>query len=84
MLAALRDLLPEAADYDTPDYWAGLRPMTPDNCPYIGRGGQDNLYYNTGHGQIGWTMSNGSARIVAVLYRFPHSLPVLEPRHRHR
>ena len=65
MLGAVRDLLPEAADYDTPDYWAGLRPMTPDNCPYIGRGRQDNLYYNTGHGHIGWTMSNGSARIVA-------------------
>ena len=65
MLAAIRDLLPEAADYGAPDYWAGLRPMTPDNCPYIGRAGQQNLYYNTGHGHIGWTMSNGSARIVA-------------------
>ena len=67
MLGAVRDLLPEAAEYDKPDYWAGLRPMTPDNCPYIGRGRQDNLYYNTGHGHIGWTMSNGSARIVADL-----------------
>ncbi len=68
MLGAIRDLLPDAADYDAPpDYWAGLRPMTPDNCPYIGRGQQDNLYYNTGHGHIGWTMSNGSARIVADL-----------------
>ncbi len=65
MLSATRDLLPDAADYDNPTYWAGLRPMTPDNCPYIGRGRQDNLYYNTGHGHIGWTMSNGSARIVA-------------------
>jgi len=65
MLGAVRDLLPEAADYDRPSYWAGLRPMTPDNCPYIGRGRHDNLFYNTGHGHIGWTMSNGSARIVA-------------------
>ncbi len=65
MLAAVRDLLPEAADYDAPDYWAGLRPMTPDNCPYIGRGRHRNLVYNTGHGHIGWTMSNGSARIAA-------------------
>ena len=65
MLGAVRDLLPDAADYEAPDYWAGLRPMTPDNCPYIGRAGQSNLYYNTGHGHIGWTMSNGSARIVA-------------------
>lgn len=67
MLGAIRDLLPDAADFDSPDYWAGLRPMTPDNCPYIGRGRQENLYYNTGHGHIGWTMSNGSARIVADL-----------------
>ncbi len=65
MLGAIRDLLPDAADYDAPDYWAGLRPMTPDNCPYIGRGRHENLYYNTGHGHIGWTMSNGSARIIA-------------------
>lgn len=67
MLWAIRDLLPDAANFDAPDYWAGLRPMTPDNCPYIGRGRHRNLYYNTGHGHIGWTMSNGSARIVADL-----------------
>ncbi len=67
MLGAVRDLLPDAADFDHPEYWAGLRPMTPDNCPYIGQGRQRNLYYNTGHGHIGWTMSNGSARITADL-----------------
>ncbi|MCP5152890.1 MAG: D-amino acid dehydrogenase [Ectothiorhodospiraceae bacterium] len=67
MLGAIRDLLPEAADYSSPEYWAGLRPMTPDNCPFIGRGIHHNLYLNTGHGHIGWTMSNGSARIVADL-----------------
>ena len=67
MLSAVRDLLPEAADYGAPSYWAGVRPMTPDNCPYLGAGRQKNLYFNTGHGHIGWTMSNGSARIVADL-----------------
>jgi D-amino-acid dehydrogenase len=67
MLAAVRDLLPAAADYSQPFYWAGLRPMTPDNCPYIGRMRQRNLWCNSGHGHIGWTMSNGSARIVADL-----------------
>lgn len=69
MLAAIRDMLPDAADYSQPSYWAGLRPMTPDNCPYIGRAGQRNLWYNTGHGHIGWTMSNGSARIVADMIK---------------
>jgi D-amino-acid dehydrogenase len=67
MLNAVRDLLPAAADYSQPLYWAGLRPMTPDNCPYIGRMRQRNLWCNSGHGHIGWTMSNGSARIVADL-----------------
>jgi D-amino-acid dehydrogenase len=67
MLSSIRDLLPEAADFDAPSYWAGLRPMTPDNCPYLGAGKQKNLFYNTGHGHIGWTMSNGSARIVTDL-----------------
>ncbi len=67
MLASTQDLLPDAADYANPSYWAGLRPMTPDNCPFLGTGRQSNLYYNTGHGHIGWTMSNGSARVVADL-----------------
>ena len=67
MLAAARDLLPEAADWSRPSYWAGLRPMTPDNAPYLGRGPQRNLWLNTGHGHLGWTMANGSARITADL-----------------
>jgi D-amino-acid dehydrogenase len=45
--------------------WAGLRPMTPTNLPIIGRKRHRNLYYDTGHGHIGWTMSHGSARILA-------------------
>jgi D-amino-acid dehydrogenase len=39
--------------------------MTPTNLPIIGRKRHRNLYYNTGHGHIGWTMSHGSARILA-------------------
>jgi D-amino-acid dehydrogenase len=65
MLASIRDLFPGAADYDRPTYWAGLRPMTPEGTPIFGRQRQSNVYYNTGHGHIGWTMSCGSARIVA-------------------
>lgn len=67
MLAAVRDLLPDAADWSRPSYWAGLRPMTPDNAPYLGRGPQRNLWLNAGHGHLGWTMANGSARITADL-----------------
>jgi D-amino-acid dehydrogenase len=67
MLAAARDLFPEAADWSRPTYWAGLRPMTPDNAPFLGRAPQRNLWLNTGHGHIGWTMANGSARVTADL-----------------
>ena len=47
--------------------WAGLRPMTPTNLPFLGPTRLSNLFLNTGHGHIGWTMSHGSARIVADL-----------------
>ena len=60
-------LFPDGADYDRAEMWAGLRPMTPTNLPVFGRQRYENLYLNTGHGHIGWTMSHGSARITADL-----------------
>ena len=47
--------------------WAGLRPMTPDCRPIIGRVGSSNVLLNTGHGALGWTLAAGSARIVSDL-----------------
>ena len=47
--------------------WAGLRPVTPDGCPYLGPTPIEGLYLNTGHGHLGWTMACGSAHIVADL-----------------
>ena len=47
--------------------WTGLRPMTPDGIPYLGRTPIRGLYLNTGHGHLGWTMSCGSAQAVANL-----------------
>lgn len=67
MLRLGRELFPSAADYDEPDYWAGLRPMTPDGTPFLGPARYRNLYLNTGHGHIGWTMSCGSAKVTANL-----------------
>ena len=67
MMKLARDLLPEAADYAAPTYWAGLRPMTPTGLPIIDRTDFDNLWLNTGHGHMGWTMACGSARITADL-----------------
>ena len=67
MLTVLRDLFPSGADYARPEYWACLRPMTPEGTPVLGRGRLENLYYNTGHGHMGWTMACGTARIAADL-----------------
>ncbi|WP_342643287.1 D-amino acid dehydrogenase [Rhodoligotrophos ferricapiens] len=65
MKGIVQELYPDGADYDRAFMWAGLRPMTPTNMPIIGPSRYRNLFFNTGHGHIGWTMSNGSARIAA-------------------
>lgn len=67
IIQAGNDLFPGAIDWDTARYRTGLRPMTPDGPPLIGLGRHDNLYYNTGHGHVGWTMACGSARMLADL-----------------
>jgi D-amino-acid dehydrogenase len=67
MKSVAQELYPDGADYERAAMWAGLRPMTPDNLPIIGRKRHRNLWYNTGHGHIGWTMSHGSARMAADL-----------------
>jgi D-amino-acid dehydrogenase len=67
MKSVARELYPDGADYDRAEMWAGLRPMTPDNLPVLGRRRHRNLWFNTGHGHIGWTMSHGTARIIADL-----------------
>jgi D-amino-acid dehydrogenase len=56
-LAAARDI----------EYWAGLRPATPTNVPVIGRTRIANLFLNTGHGTLGWTLAAGSGRALADL-----------------
>ncbi|MDH3643732.1 MAG: FAD-dependent oxidoreductase, partial [Gammaproteobacteria bacterium] len=45
--------------------WTGLRPMTHDGSPILGRSPVENLYLNTGHGPLGWTMACGSGKVVA-------------------
>jgi len=60
-----RELFPEGCDYAQPHYWSGLRPMTPSNIPYIGKTKYGNLFLNTGHGTLGWTMGCGSGRVIA-------------------
>jgi D-amino-acid dehydrogenase len=67
MLAAARDLFPDAGDFERASYWACLRPMTPEGTPIFGRGRHRNFWLNTGHGHMGWTMACGAARIAADL-----------------
>lgn len=62
-----RELFPDACDYENPVYWTGLRPLTPSNVPYIGKSKIANLFLNTGHGTLGWTMGCGSGRAIAEI-----------------
>jgi D-amino-acid dehydrogenase len=62
---SLTDLFAEAGDVAAATFWSGLRPMTPDGTPVIGRTPLANLYLNTGHGTLGWTMAAGSGRVLA-------------------
>ncbi|MBP0590685.1 D-amino acid dehydrogenase [Paraburkholderia sp. LEh10] len=65
ILRTARELFPDGADYTKPGYWAGLRPMTPEGTPLIGATRHRNLFLNTGHGHMGWTMACGTARLLA-------------------
>lgn len=60
-------LFPGVADTREPQFWAGLRPSTPDNIPCIGRSRIANLWLNAGHGTLGWTHGAGSGRALAEL-----------------
>lgn len=60
-------MFPGVCETSEPNFWAGLRPTTPSNLPIIGRSRYGNLYYNTGHGTLGWTLACGSARALADL-----------------
>ena len=46
--------------------WAGLRPMMPNMIPRVGQGGHDRVYYNTGHGHLGWTLSPATANAIGA------------------
>ncbi|WP_241569837.1 D-amino acid dehydrogenase [Rosenbergiella collisarenosi] len=61
----VNDLFPHSAAMVEANYWTGLRPMTPDGTPIVGKTPISNLFLNTGHGTLGWTMACGSGRLVA-------------------
>ncbi|WP_428772249.1 D-amino acid dehydrogenase [Vibrio sp.] len=73
------DLFPQGTDLSQADYWSGLRPMTPDGTPIIGQTPYNNLFTNTGHGTLGWTMACGSAQILADVISHGESEVLAQP-----
>ncbi|MCW3476177.1 D-amino acid dehydrogenase [Limobrevibacterium gyesilva] len=67
LVRSVSDLFPRGGDLGRASFWTGLRPMTPDGTPVIGLSRFSNLYLNTGHGTLGWTMACGSGQLLADL-----------------
>ena len=67
LMQRTRQLFPQLAIVGEPQFWCGLRPATPSNVPFIGRSRLPNLWLNTGHGTLGWTMACGSGAALADL-----------------
>jgi D-amino-acid dehydrogenase len=69
LLRLARTTMPDAADYDQAQPWAGLRPATPSSAPIIGATRYGNLWLNVGHGPLGFTFACGTAQILADMLR---------------
>lgn len=69
ILRHVRQLFPRAGNFDAAKFWSGLRPATPSNLPYVGRTRFRNLWLNTGHGTLGWTMGAATGNRVAEMIR---------------
>lgn len=65
MFRSARELFPGAIDESKAECWAGLRPMMPNSVPVIGQSRYENLYLDTGHGHVGWTMACGSGKFLS-------------------
>ncbi len=61
------DVFPGGGDIAQAEFWTGLRPMTPDSTPVVGATAYPELFLNTGHGTLGWTMACGSGQLMADL-----------------
>ena len=69
LLRLAKEAMPDAADYDNADAWAGLRPATPSSAPIIGATRYGNLWLNVGHGPLGFTFACGTASLLAGMLR---------------
>ena len=71
------DLYPAGGDAGAGAFWAGHRPMTPDGPPVIGWAKYPNLWLNTGHGTLGWTLGAGSGKRIVDMVLSEQKTPVL-------
>jgi D-amino-acid dehydrogenase len=67
ILDNVKKLFPRAGRFEAATFWSGLRPATPSNLPYVGRTRYRNLWLNTGHGTLGWTLGAGSGFRIAEM-----------------
>ena len=67
LMQVTNELFPGSGNLQEAEYWSGLRPVMPDSTPIIGATRFENLFTNTGHGTLGWTMSLGSGKTTADL-----------------
>ncbi len=65
LVESMLELFPGCPEPESAEHWTGLRPMTPDGIPILGATPVDNLFVNAGHGHLGWTLSCGTAEVVA-------------------
>lgn len=64
LLTRVKEIFPLGLDYNNYKVWTGLRPTTPNNVPLIGKTKFQNLFINSGHGTLGWTLCVGSGKLI--------------------
>ncbi len=67
LIRSVGSLFPGAGDLEAASFWSGLRPMTPDSTPVVGASPVEGMWFNTGHGTLGWTMACGSGQVISDL-----------------
>lgn len=68
LIKRFKKIYPEGLDYNNAEFWTGLRPATPGNVPIIEKNSKySNLYINSGHGTLGWTMAAGSGKLISQI-----------------
>mgnify|MGYP001293673472 CR=1 FL=1 len=81
LLNLTQNIFKDSLDYNNVKVWTGFRAVTPKGTPYICKSKIENLFLNTGHGHLGWTMASGSAKIISNLIQEKTQEIVITPFH---